>query len=220
MRNLLFILLVTLFYSGVAQTSNKKRVLVIPPDRFQFSSEFDLNIIAEKNNIQVSEVFLMYEKALLSSFAEYQDENFEFIPAKSASLKPYKRRIKYKYGKFNRKPYNAVDLSQLTEENFTNLLEQHQADFVIFITWYDIKKQTVMKGPNNWLKYPGYYFDYDVYNLFKQHVFGAAKVKGETPKPISSVSSESLYKKEGVKVANANFIEKVVLQLNKPIELK
>ena len=220
MRYIFSILLTAITVVGIAQNSNKKRVLVIPPSRFEFVSEFDLNKIAEKNEITPSEVFLTYEKALLNSFENYKDENFEFVSINSDGLKTYKKFIKYKAGKFNGRNYNAVDLNRFSEENFTKFLEQYQADFVIFITWYDIQKQNYSRSGIKRVKYAAHYIDFDVYNLFKQQVVGLAKVQAEAPEPTDLQASFSLLRVKELKLAYPNFIGKVVEQLNKPIELK
>jgi len=214
----LFLIIITVL--GIAQNSNKKRVLVIPPSRFEFVSEFDLKKIAEKNEVSPSEVFLTYEKELLNSFENYKDENFEFVSIDSDGLKTYKNLIKYKAGKFNGRNYNAVDLTRFSEENFTNFLEQYQADFVIFITWYDIQKQNYSRSGMKRVKYAAHYIDFDVYNLFKQQVVGLAKVQAEAPEPNDLQASFSLLRVKELKLAYPNFIGKVVEQLNKPIELK
>lgn len=214
----LFLIIITVL--GIAQNSNKKRVLVIPPSRFEFVSEFDLKKIAEKNEVSPSEVFLTYEKELLNSFENYKDENFEFVSIDSDGLKTYKNLIKYKAGKFNGRNYNSVDLTRFSEENFTNFLEQYQADFVIFITWYDIQKQNYSRSGMKRVKYAAHYIDFDVYNLFKQQVVGLAKVQAEAPEPNDLQASFSLLRVKELKLAYPNFIGKVVEQLNKPIELK
>ena len=218
MKHLLSIFLIVLVYSGVAQISNKKRVLVIPPSRFEFISEFDLEYIAKKNETTSDKVFLTYEKALLNTFGNYTDENFEFVPVDEVKLKPYKKLIKYKYGKFNGKRYNAVDLKIFSTENFTKLLEEHNADFVIFITWYNIKKEAFSRKRSKRVKYAGHYLDYDIYNLFKQQIVGVAKVKAEAKEPNDKEASYSLLRINELIGAYNNFIGKVVDQLNKPIE--
>ena len=215
---LTYLLIIT---SSFAQTSNKKRVLVIPPSRFEFVSEFDLEVIAEKNNVTVAKVFVTYEKALLNTFTKYNDENFEFVPVEAAALRPYKKMVKYKYGKFNGKHYNGVDLKLFSEADFTKLLEQHNADFVIFITWYDIQKESFTRKGNSFKrqKYAGHYLDYDIYNLFKQHVAGGGKVKAEGAEvPNDLEVSFKLLRVKELELAYTNFITKVVEQLNKPIE--
>jgi len=220
MKYILSLFLIVITVLGIAQNSNKKRVLVIPPSRFEFASEFDLKKIAEKNEVAPSEVFLTYEKALLNAFENYKDENFEFVSIDSDGLKTYKKFIKYKAGKFNGRNYNAVDLNRFSEENFTKFLEQYQADFVIFITWYDIQKQNYSRSGIKRVKYAAHFLDFDVYNLFKQQVVGLAKVQAEAPEPTDLQASFSLLRVKELKLAYPNFIGKVVEQLNKPIELK
>jgi len=220
MKYIFSIFLTVLTVAGIAQNSNKKRVLVIPPSRFEFVTKFDLQKIAEKNDIAPSDVFLTYEKALLNSFESYKDENFEFVSIDSEGLKAYKHFIKYKDGKFNGRNYNAVDLTRFSEEDFTKFLEQYQADFVIFITWYEIQKHNYSRSGIKKVKYAAHYFDFDIYNLFKQHVVGKAKIKAEAPEPNDLQASFSLLRVKEVSLAYANFIEKVVEQLNKPIEQK
>lgn len=211
-----------LFYAGAAQTSNKKRVLVVPPSRFEFVSEFDLEVIAKKNEITVSKVFLTYEKALLNSFRVYQDENFEFIPVQASIFHPYKKLIKYEYGKYNGKQYNAVNLKRFSDKDFTSLMEQHNCDFVIFITWYDIQKESfTRKGKKRKrVKYAGHYLDYDIYNLFKQQITGIGKTKAEATVPNDLQASFSLLRIKELEDGYHNFISKVLIQLNKPIEIK
>jgi hypothetical protein len=215
---LAYLLIIT---SSFAQTSNKKRVLVIPPSRFEFVSEFDIKVIAEKNEVPVSKVFLTYEKALLNTFSKYNDENFEFVPVEAAALLPYRRKIKYEYGKFKGKGYNAVNLKQLSQSDFTKLLEHHNTDFVIFITWYDIQKESFTRKGNGLKrqKYAGHYLDYAIFNLFQQQVTGVAKVKAEGVKDPNDLEvSFKLLRVKELEVAYTNFISKVVEQLNKPIE--
>ncbi len=217
---LVFLVLGTTLLS-FAQTSNKKRVLVIPPSRFEFVSEFDLELIAEKNEVPVSKVFLTYEKALLSAFSSYGDENFEFVPVQAEVLRSYKKFIKYKYGKFDGKHYNGVDLKQFPEQNFTQLLEAHQADFVIFITWYDIQKEAFARRGNQTKrqKYAGHYLDYAIFNLFKQQVTGMGKVKANGAKEPNDLEiSFKLLRVKELRLAYTNFIGTVVDQLNKPID--
>ena len=221
MKNILSILLLVIVYSGFAQTSNKKRVLVIPASQFEFVTEFDLQLIAKLNEITASKVFLTYEKALLNSFESYNDENFEFVPVDAAGLKPYKRLIKYEYGKFDKKHYNGVNLKNFSEADFTKLLDHYDADFVVFITWYDIQKEGFTRKGKHLKRasYAGHYIDFAIYNLFKQQIAGVAKAKADvaTEPNDLEVSFKFLRIKE-VELGYVNFISKVVNQINKPIE--
>jgi hypothetical protein len=221
MKNILSILLLVIVYSGFAQTSNKKRVLVIPASQFEFVTEFDLQLIAKLNETTASKVFLTYEKALLNSFESYNDENFEFVPVDAAGLKPYKRLIKYEYGKFDKKHYNGVNLKNFSEADFTKLLDHYDADFVVFITWYDIQKEGFTRKGKHLKRasYAGHYIDFAIYNLFKQQIAGVAKAKADvaTEPNDLEVSFKFLRIKE-VELGYVNFISKVVNQINKPIE--
>jgi len=221
MKNILSILLLVIVYSGFAQTSNKKKVLVIPASQFEFVTEFDLQLIAKLNETSASKVFLTYEKALLNSFESYNDENFEFVPVDAAGLKPYKRLIKYEYGKFDKKHYNGVNLKNFSEADFTKLLDHYDADFVVFITWYDIQKEGFTRKGKHLKRasYAGHYIDFAIYNLFKQQIAGVAKAKADvaTEPNDLEVSFKFLRIKE-VELGYINFISKVVDQINKPIK--
>ncbi len=220
MKQLLFILLVSSTFFGVAQTSNKKKVLVIPYSRFEFVSEFDMSEIAEKNEITEDKVFLTYQKALLNSFEDHKDENFEFVAPNQELFQPYTKFIKYKYDKYKGKQYNAVDIKNFPAAEFTKLLELHGADFVVFVTWYDIQKESFTRGGKHEKRapYAAHYLDYDIYNLFQQKVMGKAKVKAEANVPNDLEVSFKLLRTQELASAYDNFISHIVEQIGKPIE--
>lgn len=220
MKRIFSIVIILIICSGFIQTSNKKKVLVIPPSRFEFVSEFDLEEIAKKNETTVAKVFLTYEKALLNTFKNYNDENFEFVPVSAAKLKPYKKQIKYKYGKFKGEGHNSVDLKAFSDTAFTKLLEAHSTDFVVFITWYDIQKEAFTRKGKHQKRapYAAHYLDYDIYNLFKQQIAGVGKEKAEAKEPNDLEVSYKLLRIKELKSGYNNFIGKVIEQLNKPIE--
>lgn len=220
MRYLIAIILFTSVIFGFAQESNKKKILVIPCSRFEFISEFELEEIAEKNEITSKEVFLTYQKAMLNTFESYSDENFEFVKAKHDLLKPYKKFIKYESGKFKGRRYNTANLKGFKEADFTKLLEAHGADFVVFITWYDIQKESYTAKDRNSKRvdYAGHYIDYDVFNLFKQRVVGEGSVKAKAKQPTEEEASFSLLRVKELTGAYNNFIDHIIEQLNKPIE--
>lgn len=207
-------------FSTLAQTSNKKRILVIPYGRFDFVSEFSLEEIAEKNETTASTIFLMYQKALLSAFENYQDENFEFVAVTTEVINPYQKFINYKMGKFEGKNYNSVDLKGFNSRAFAEFLELQHTDFVIFITWYDIQKESFNRNgkQDKRVDYAGHYLDFDLYNLFKERIVGMGKVKAEANVPNDLEASFNLLRLKELEVAYQNFISIVVEQLNKPIE--
>jgi hypothetical protein len=219
-KSILSILFIALVYAGVAQTSNKKKVLVVPFGRFEFVSEFELEEIALKNETTPSNVFLIYQKAILAAFEDYQDENFEFISVDPVAINPYKKFIKYEYDKFDGKQYYATDLKNFSEIDFTKFLEHHHTDFVVFLTWYDIQKEsfTRRRKHEKRTEYAGHYLDYDVYNLFKEKIAGKGKIKAVADSPDDLTKSFKLLRVKEIESGYIHFISKVVEQLNKPIE--
>jgi hypothetical protein len=221
MKNTLILLCLGISFAGFSQTASKKRVLVIPASQFEFVTEFDLQVIADLNAIKTSQVFLTYEKALLNSFESYQDENFEFVPVDAIGLKPYKRLIKYEFGKFDKKHYNGVNLKNFSAADFTKLLAHYKADFVVFITWYDIQKESFARK-GKYLKrtsYAGHYIDFAIYNLFQEQIAGVGKAKAAVPtKPNDLEVSYKFLRIKEVKLGYEYFIENVVNQINKPLK--
>lgn len=220
MKYILSILFFLSFFSGIAQENNKKKVLVIPYNRFDMVSEFELDTIASKNDISVSEVFLNYQKTLLSAFETLENENFEFVALKHNTITPYKNLIKYESGKFKGKRYNSANLKDFKEEDFSKFLEMHNADFVVFITWYQIKKESFVRSGEHRKRvdYAGHYFDYDVFNLFKQRVVGEGRVKVTAPEPNDVEASYSLLRTKELKAVYKNFASHIIDEVSKPIE--
>lgn len=222
MKWILFILVGFISFSGFSQSANKKRILVIPYNRMEFDSEFSLEEIAEINKIETSEVFQKYQEMIIHSFTNYSDENFEFVSVNKLVLKPLKRYIKYEYGKYQKKKYYATNLNLLDTQDFTQLMNYHKADFVLFINWYDIDKESVI-APSEKKKrkvYAGHYIDYDIYNLFKQKVLAQGKEEAKMQIPLGELipykSLRLIELKEGYKYLASQIIK----QLNKPIQLK
>ncbi|PJA07829.1 MAG: hypothetical protein COX70_05490 [Flavobacteriales bacterium CG_4_10_14_0_2_um_filter_32_8] len=209
-----------LSFSAHAQTSNKKRILVVPYGRFDFVSEFSLEDIAEKNETTADNVFLLYQKALLTAFEKYVDENFEFVAVSPDAINPYIKFIKYKPGKFDRKNYNSANLKDFKVEDFTQFLEHQNTDFVIFITWYDIQKESFIRGGklDKRVDYAAHYLDFDIYNLFEERIVGMGKVKAEANVPSDLEASYHLLRLRELESGYQNFISKVIEQLNKPVE--
>lgn len=184
------------------------------------ATDFDLEIIAEKNGITVGEVFFNYQKTLLNAFESLEDENFQFVALKHNTITPYKKFINYESKKFNGKRYNGVNLKDFKTEDFTKLLEMHGADFVVFITWHQIKKEahTKMQEERKRVPYAGHYFDYDVFNLFKQRVVGEGRIKAIAPVPNDEQASYSLLRTIELASAYHNFATYIIAQISKPIE--
>ena len=194
--------------------------MVVHYGRFEFISEYSIETIAKKNETTPENVFLLYQKAILNAFEKYQDENFEFVAVDPVAFETYKKYIKYDEGKFKGKKYNTVNLKEFSDDNFTKFLEGQGADFVIFITWYKIKKESFTRGGrvDKRKKYSGHYIDFDLFNLFKQRIIGLGRVKAESDVPNDLEASYELLRLKELESAYKNFIGKVVEQLNNPIE--
>ena len=105
-------------------------------------------------------------------------------------------------------------------EEFTKFLEHQHSDFVVFINWYDIQKESFTRRRKHEKRseYAGHYLDYDVYNLFKEKLVGMGKVKLEANLPNDLVRSFKLLRLKELEIGYNNFISSLVEQLNKPIE--
>lgn len=219
---IILLLSIVLFsFSALAQENNKKKVLVIPYGQFDMAIDFDLETIAKKNEITVGEVFFNYQKTLLNAFEATEDENFEFIALKHNTITPYKRFIKLESNKFNGKRYNSANLNEFKTEDFTKLLGMHGADFIVFVTWYEIKKEAhiVMQEDRKRMVYSGHYFDYDLFNLFKQRVIGEGRVKAIAPNPTIEQAKFALLRTTELEGAYKNFATHIAEKLNEPIAI-
>jgi len=217
-KQFLFIGILFSFLNGFSQTSNKKKVLVIPYGRFEFTSEFTIEDIAAKNDIEASMVFNAYQKAILNQFELYKDENFQFSPITSAAYKPYRKYIKYVDGKFKGKHHYSVNIKQFPKTEFSKLMEEHDASFVVFLNWYQIKKESLItKGKKKKrYRYGAHYVDYEIYNLFQQKVIGVGKQKMEPKSPTEEEASYALLRLTDMDSRYQNFVSTLVDILNNP----
>ena len=181
-----------------------------------------LNISGEKSSgkTHLINIFIKKFKGIKINAKLLDNENFEFIPLKHNTITPYKKHIKYESGKFKGKRYNKVNLNDLKEEDFTKLLELHGADFIVFITWYEIKKESFVRAGEHRKRvdYAGHYFDYDVFNLFKQRVIGEGRVKIKASEPNDEQASYSLLRTKELEELYQNFATHIIEQVSKPIE--
>ncbi|MBX2960329.1 MAG: hypothetical protein KF732_10275 [Flavobacteriales bacterium] len=187
--------------------AQKQRVIVVPYDRFQFVSQYPLDEIATANQVQQSEVFTVYQQNLIESFLSFNNQEIEFVGLTPIEQLALRKKTKYQLEKFKGKKYNATNLNLLSEQDFKNLLEQHQANYILFVNWYAIEKSVHIAyvGDNN-KRYPFslHLLDFDVYNKEKVKILGKGNVKlycGEFPsnqlieeKSLKASSLKSCYK--------------------------
>lgn len=160
--------------------AQKHRVLVVLYDRFQFSSQYSLDEIAAASHVESSEVFNEYHRNINAAFESYNSENFEFVAISNLHSLGLRKQTSYKYGKFDKKKYYSINLSMLSNEEFTQLANNYNVDFVLFVNWYNIEKtiHTNYVGDNNKrLPFSLHKIDYELYNSKKIKLFGDGNVK-------------------------------------------
>lgn len=198
--------------------AQKQRIIVVYYDRFQFVSQYPIEEIAAANQVETSTVFAEYQKSITTAFTTFDNDKFEFIPLPSITYLSLRKQTKYQLEKFNGKKYNATNLSLLSMENFQNLLQQHQADFILFVNWYRIEKNahTAYVGDNN-KRYPFslHTIDFDVYNNKKEKIIGKGNVKlncGEFPS--TEMIQEKSLKAASLKACYTDLINDLLKELS------
>lgn len=214
----LILLLITIPLSSIAQ-SNKKKVLVIPYGRFEFTSEYTLEEIAVKNDIASTEVYNAYQKSLLKVSVGFQSENFEFIAITDEALAPYKKYIKYVDGKFDGKNHYAIKMKSFPVEEFAKLMEANDASFIIFVNWYQIEKSSfVSRGKKRKrFKYSRHFVDYEIYNLFQQKIVGVGKNELDFGTPSDEEAAFKALRLVDVEKGYAHMMSVIIEFLNNPI---
>lgn len=211
---LIFLLNIGFINSFYAQ---KQRVIVVPYDRFQFVSQYSLDQIATVNQVEQSVVFSVYQKSLVEAFSSFNNENIEFVALNPVQQLALRKKTKYHIEKFDGKKYNATNLSLINLNDFKILLEQHQANFILFVNWYSIEKSThtAYVGDNN-KRYPFslHKLDYDLYNKDKVKIKGKGNVKlhcGEFPS--NQLIEEKSLKASSLKNCYKQLVSDLVLEL-------
>lgn len=192
-----FVLLMLFLGLNQLTIAQKQKILVVPYTRFQFVSEYNLSEIAQINDVTEQEVFNQYTKSLSDAFSTYKNEQFEFEMIAEIDYLSLKKFVKYDIEKFKGKKYNASNLSLVEADKLAEILNQHQATYIMFINWYAIQKNvhTVYVGDNN-KRYPfsEHKIDFDVYNNKKEKIIGKGNAKlncGGFP-PITMIEEKCL----------------------------
>jgi len=213
-----YLLLIILFLGSFSHAlAQKKRIIIVPYTRFQFTSEFNLDEIANHNNTSSSNVFELYQKEMNVAFANYKNNDFEFVPISASSYQKHKRFIQYKLDKFNGKKYNSSNLKSFDNEDFKAFLVTNNADYVVFINWYSIQKSvftTYMGDRNKRNKYSTHLIDYDVYNNEKVKILGKGNIELDCGSfPSASIIEHKCLNAEELKNCYANFLNEICQEL-------
>lgn len=198
--------------------AQKQRVIVVGYDRFQFVSQYPLDEIAKVNQMESSAVFTEYQKSTIEAFTSFSNDNFEFVALQNFQYLVLRKQIKYQLDKFDGKKYNATNLSLLSLENFQNLLQQYQADFILFVNWYSIEKNvhTAYVGDNN-KRFPFslHKLDYDVYNKEKTKVIGKGNIELQCGQfPSDEMIQEKSLKAVSLKACYVDLINELLKELS------
>ena len=197
LKRVRFVLLMLFLGLNLLTIAQKQKILVVPYTRFQFVSEYNLSEIAQINNVTEQEVFNQYTNGLSEAFLSYKNDQFEFEMIAEIDYLSLKKLLKYDIGKFKGRKYNASNLNLVEVDKLAELLNQHQATYIMFINWYAIQKNvhTVYIGDNN-KRYPfsEHKIDFDVYNNKKEKIIGKGNAKldcGGFP-PIAMIEEKCL----------------------------
>jgi len=213
-------LLIFIWFASVSIfAQNKKKVLVVPFSRFEFNSEFTLDEMAQANNVNSDEIFDVFQQNILQSLKNYQDENFEFVLENQKIYERILSKISYNYQKFNHQKYYAVNLKTFSQKEFKEILDFYNADFIVFINWYQIKKGTYVSlgRKKKRTAYASHYFDFDIYNLFQQKIYGKGRFKLDFDAPTSENLQYNLLRMKEVVKGYQYFAKYIIEQINQPI---
>lgn len=175
---LLFLLMSFGFFQNTF--AQKQKILVVPYTRFQFISEYKLSEIASSNSVTESEIYNLYVQGLSSAFLNYKSEQFEFEMIGELDYLSLKKYIKYDIEKFKGRKYNSSNLNLVSTDQFSELLDQNKAQYIVFVNWYAIEKNvhTTYTGDNNKRNaFSLHKLDYDVYNNKKEKIIGKGNAK-------------------------------------------
>lgn len=217
MKYIAFVFLFTACYVSSAQQNQKKKIVVVPYHRFEFNSNIDLNTIANQNSTSAEKIFPLYQSQLTQSLNDYQDENFEFIGVNPLAWKKHKKFVQYQYASFKGKKYYGTDLKLLNNREFEHLLQEHEADFIVFFNWYQIKKKRKVLDKIGY-KYSVHYIDFDVYNLFKKKIMGIGRKKIVCDAPNMENIEYQLLRVEELKSGYQKLAKEIISSLNQPIK--
>lgn len=211
MKGLITFLLVSMQLVSFGQF-DKRKVLVVVYDRIDFSTDYSLNEIARANSIRGDEVYDTLINSLLNvleaidngniSFSQVSEGEYQFIQSKIekvAMKKPSRQ---------------GVVLDNISNKEFNYLLSKNNADFVLFINYYQFEKVRVPEDEKEGLArklletqnsgsiegrlfYSRHLLDFEVYTKDKKRVL--AKGRYELPMPGINVKN---YKYEGKDVAS------------------
>jgi hypothetical protein len=209
MRILLYLFLLTI---GTAATAQKKqlKVVVCLYDRIDFTTDFPLSEIGFVNNIADTDVYdsltaiFRNQMNLLKSKAV----DFEVLSPQESYYFSQKGK-RYQMSNPSRK---GIDLSGISDREYGVFMNNHQADFILFINYYSINKYRIpedemeafkrritaeelfyLEGSSNRRRpfYSQHLIDFDIFDANKNRLLS----KGRYAIPRTPYEAQSLVKK-------------------------
>lgn len=148
----------------------KKTILIVPFNRFEFHTEYPLHEIADANEVGKYEVFDLYRNNFLNTIATHECTAFRFKVINAVNLSFLTYRVSYeddkKYG------YYASNLSRLTVADLQRIMHTYNADYILFVNLYQVKKEIFfgMGKASLGAPFSSHFIDFDIYNAQKERL--------------------------------------------------
>jgi ABC-type transport system substrate-binding protein len=175
----------------------KKTVLVVGLKKGNITSNFySPEGIAEKTTISADSLEDVFSRKIIESINRKNDKGLNVVPLMFKPKHSILGKVTYHY----EKDVLVSDLSDLSSDDVQSLLNQYNADYVMFIGNYYLK----FEGGSNLF----HIIKYDVYNKSKKNIL-SEKVYFNTPELLPLASFEKKFERSG---------SKILEQLNKASE--
>lgn len=209
MRSLLYLLLLTISIAANAQRKQLK-VVVCLYDRIDFSTDFPLSEVGFINNVEGTEVYdsliAIFRNQLNAQKSDAVD--FEVLTPQESYYFSQKGK-RYQMSNPSRR---GIDLSDISDREYWVFMNNHQADFILFVNYYDISKYRITEEEMEAFKrrvsaeelfylegsstrrrpfYSQHLIDFDIFNSNKNRLLS----KGRYPIPQTPYEAQSLVKK-------------------------
>ncbi len=165
-----YILFLGLLIGSIAHLSaQKKRVLVIPFDQFQFESPTTLEEIASFNKWEDPLVIYEEYNNAIISFMNETEEDIEFFTPSESDIANIRRSLPREYVR-NPVSHYGVDVTPIIENGFlSQLMENMTADYILFINRYRISGKLIatkvkVASSGKFLNWSAHFIDYEIYN--------------------------------------------------------
>jgi hypothetical protein len=142
MKKIVTLLLLLIHFVSFSQTT-KKKVLVVLYDQVDFSTNISLEAVANNNSMKSYKVYDSLITMLNNTLSNYDGEEIIFEPMPLGEKNFINANTSKSYVK---KPTHfGVSLDKISNKEFNYILTKNDADFVLFVNFYQFLKQGVPK---------------------------------------------------------------------------